>query len=72
MRLGDILDYHRAKYNNCHKFFKAEYWQMYQKAKEDFAKYYRVKYPNAKIQARELKPYIRWDDLTEKFEEYGD
>ena len=33
MRLGDILDYHRAKYNNSHKFFKAEYWELYQKAK---------------------------------------
>ena len=44
MKLGDNLDYWRYKYKNCHKFFKAEYYIMYEKAKEDYGEYYKSKY----------------------------
>jgi hypothetical protein len=68
--LGIALDYWRWKYLVSHPFFKAEYYNKYEKAKKEFSNYYKSKYPKAKIKANESKDYIRLDDLTEKFEEY--
>ena len=72
MKLGDNLDYWRWKYKNCHKFFKAEYYIMYEKAKEDYGEYYKSKYHNAKEEPKVERPYIRLGDMAEVFEEYGD
>lgn len=70
MKLGDNLDYWRYKYKNCHKFFKAEYYIMYEKAKEDYGEYYKSKYPNAKVEPQIARPYIRLSDMTEVYEEH--
>ncbi len=70
MKLGDNLDYWRYKYKNCHKFFKAEYYIMYEKAKDEFGEYYKAKYPNAKVEPQVARPFIRLSDMTEVFEEH--
>jgi len=70
MKLGDNLDYWRWKYKNCHKFFKAEYYIMYEKAKDEFTEYYKVKYPDAKVKPQVPRPFIRLSDMTEVFEEH--
>lgn len=72
MKLGDNLDYWRWKYKSCHKFFKAEYYINYQKAKDEFGEYFKSKYPNSKFKPKISRPFIRLSDISEVFEEYGD
>jgi len=72
MKLGNKLDYWRWKYEASHPFFKSEYFVMYEKAKVEYAEYFRANYPNAKIEPKEFKKEIRMSDWTEVFEEYAD
>ena len=67
--LGINLDYWRWKYQHSHRFFKTEYYQKYQEAREKFGEYYRINYPTAKP-IQQTKDYVRLSDLTEIFEEY--
>lgn len=69
--LGINLDYWRWKYNTSHPFFKNEYYQKYQQAKQLFADYYSKQYPKAAIKLKPSKEYTMMADLTERFEEYG-
>lgn len=67
--LGINLDYWRDKYEHCHRFFKAEYYEKYQEARKQFGDYYRVKYPTAKA-IKPSKDYTMIVDLTERYEEF--
>ena len=69
-KLGNNLDYWRSKYNNCHKFFKSEFYIMYEKAKEEYAEYYRNTYRKANIESKPFKHQLRMSDWVEVFENY--
>lgn len=72
MKLSDNLDYWRWKYKSSNPFIKSEYYVMYEKAKAEYSTYYKAKYPDAKIELQQPRPFIRLSDMSEVFEEYGD
>jgi 5-bromo-4-chloroindolyl phosphate hydrolysis protein len=70
MKLEDNLNHWRRKFENCHKFFKQEYFLKYEQAKNEYAAYYRTNYPTAKIEPQQFKPFERLADKTENFENF--
>ena len=70
MELDNKLNYWRWKYQTSHPFFKNEYFEKYQKAREEYGAYYRVNYPKPNIELKPFKPELRMSDWTEQFENF--
>jgi hypothetical protein len=69
-KLEENFNYYKWKYESCHKFWRKEYYDEMNKAKEELKRYRAKHYPQTRL-LTQPKPFLSTSEFSENFEEYA-